>query len=222
MIKAVLFDLDGTLLNRDASVAQFIEDQYERLRHVLGHIPKGQYIERFLQLDNGGYTWKDQVYAELVKEYHITKMTSEQLLEDYLAEFQRHCIPFPTAVETIQQLHALPLKIGMITNGKGMFQMENIRALGITEFLKVILISEWEGVKKPDAAIFHRALKQLRVQPSESVFIGDHPVNDMEAARNVGMRTIWKRDNRWADVKADFAIQELKELPAIITHLASE
>ncbi|QTD42892.1 HAD family hydrolase [Sporosarcina sp. Te-1] len=219
MIKAVLFDLDGTLLNRDASVVTFIEDQYERLQQIIGHIPKRLYIDRFLQLDNGGYTWKDQVYAQLVKEFDITAVTSEQLLEDYLIRFNRHCIPFPAVKETLQQLRKLHLKIGMITNGKEIFQMENIRALGITQLLDVILISESEGVKKPDAAIFHRALKQLQVIPSESIFIGDHPVNDVEAARNVGMRAIWKRDNRWDAVKADFTIDGLQEILDIVRQL---
>jgi putative hydrolase of the HAD superfamily len=40
MNKSVLFDLDGTLLNRDASVAQFIAVQYDRLYPHLSHIPK--------------------------------------------------------------------------------------------------------------------------------------------------------------------------------------
>lgn len=43
MIKAVLFDLDGTLLNRDASLLNFVEDQYDGLDDFLGHIPKEEY-----------------------------------------------------------------------------------------------------------------------------------------------------------------------------------
>lgn len=39
MIKAVLFDLDGTLLDRDASVHSFIKVQYDRLNDMLSHIP---------------------------------------------------------------------------------------------------------------------------------------------------------------------------------------
>ncbi|MFJ8260636.1 hypothetical protein ACIQ4I_01565 [Rummeliibacillus sp. NPDC094406] len=44
MIKAVIFDLDGTLLNRKASVASFIENQYERLLVYLSHIKKDSYV----------------------------------------------------------------------------------------------------------------------------------------------------------------------------------
>lgn len=66
MVKAVIFDLDGILLDRDASIEKFIEYQYERLRHTLSHIPKESYIARFIELDDRGYVWKDTVYQQMV------------------------------------------------------------------------------------------------------------------------------------------------------------
>ncbi|MEH7532490.1 HAD hydrolase-like protein, partial [Priestia megaterium] len=62
MIKAVVFDLDGTLLDRDSSLKLFIEDQYKRYSDQVGHIPQKEYISRFIELDNKGYVWKDKVY----------------------------------------------------------------------------------------------------------------------------------------------------------------
>lgn len=66
MFKAVLFDLDGTLLNRDKSIELFINQQYERLFDLLSHISKEQYNSRFIELDNRGYVWKDKVYQQLI------------------------------------------------------------------------------------------------------------------------------------------------------------
>lgn len=51
MIKAVLFDLDGTLLNREASLAYFVEQQYERLGSFLGQVSKHTYIKQFIEFD---------------------------------------------------------------------------------------------------------------------------------------------------------------------------
>lgn len=75
IFKAVLFDLDGTLLNRDKSVELFINKQYERLYELLSHIPKEQYISRFIELDNHGYVWKDKVYQQLISEFNIPFVT---------------------------------------------------------------------------------------------------------------------------------------------------
>ncbi|AVK97772.1 HAD family hydrolase [Lysinibacillus sphaericus] len=219
MFKAVLFDLDGTLLNRDKSIELFINQQYERLFDLLSHISKEQYISRFIELDNRGYVWKDKVYQQLIDEFNISSVTCEELLKDYLKEFKHHCVGFPHIHEMLEELKNNKIALGMITNGYGQFQMENIKALNIDQYFDVILVSEWEGMKKPNPQIFINALEKLNVEPSESVFIGDHPENDVKAAQNVGMKGIWKRDNQWTDIEADAIIDDYLKLPEILKKL---
>jgi putative hydrolase of the HAD superfamily len=55
MIKSVILILDGTLLNRDALVKKFIDNQYDRFNKWVSHIPKGKYTSRFIELDCRGY-----------------------------------------------------------------------------------------------------------------------------------------------------------------------
>lgn len=216
MIKAVLFDLDGTLLDRDSSLKSFIELQYKRLRCQLGHIDKTLYIERFIELDCRGYVWKDRVYQQILQEFEIKDITWKELLDDYKQYFKYSCIPFPHLQETLEYLSAKSVKLGMITNGYGQFQMDNIVALDIYHYFKSVLISEWEGMKKPNQSIFQKALRELNVQPYEAVYVGDHPVNDMDGANQVGMKTIWIKNGEQDDVIADYKIDGLDEIPAII------
>ena len=219
MIKAVLFDLDGTLLNRDESVKKFIDNQYDRLIEVVGHIPKELYCTRFIELDSRGYVWKDKVYEQLVHEFEITGLNSEDLLQDYINEFSNHCVSFPNLHNMLQELKDNSFVLGMITNGYGQFQLDNIKALNIEHYFNTLLISEWENMKKPNPKIFEKALKELNVQPHQSVFIGDHPENDIEASKNVGMIGIWKKDFQWNKVDADFIIDDLMEVPTIIKEI---
>ena len=212
MIKAVLFDLDGTLLDRDESVRNFIHSQYDRLNRIVGHIPRENYIKRFIELDQRGYVWKDKVYQQLVDEFEITETTCEELLQDYLSEFKNHCVPFPNLITTLEKLKSLDVRLGIITNGRGQFQKDNIKALGIERYFDTILISEWEGIKKPDPEIFKRALKQLNVSAHQSIFVGDHPENDVKAAQNVGMIGVWKKDPQWDSIEADYIVDDLAEL----------
>jgi len=219
MIKAILFDLDGTLLNRDQSVELFINEQYDRLYALLSYIPKDEYVSRFIELDNRGYVWKDKVYQQLISEFNIRSVTWEELLQDYIDNFKYHCVGFPHLHEMLKELKNHKIALGMITNGFGQFQMDNIKALDIEKYFDVILVSEWEGIKKPNPQIFINALKKLNVEPSESVFIGDHPENDVKAAQNVGMKGIWKRDSQWTDIKADAIIDDYLELPLVLKKL---
>ncbi|MCH4827250.1 HAD family hydrolase [Planococcus halocryophilus] len=222
MIKAVLFDFDGTLLNRDASVKAFIDNQYDRLKKWVGHVPKEQYMTRFIELDKRGYVWKDTVYRQLTQEFTIFTITWEELLQDYIREFQFHCVPFDQLIEMLEDLKSKNILLGMITNGYGQFQMDNIKALGIENYFDMILVSEWEGIKKPDPEIFKRALRKLDVSPKHSIFVGDHPENDVKAAQNIGMKGIWKNDSQWTNVDADFTVDDLKELPLLVEHLMKE
>lgn len=219
MIKTILFDFDGTLLNRDASLVSFIEDQYERFRHFVDHIPKQLYINRFIELDNRGYTWKDQVYMQLVDEFNIQNISADELLNDYIRNFHHHCVAFPNLLKMLHQLKSQKFKLGIITNGKGQFQMDNIVTLGLEKVMDTILISEWEDIKKPNPEIFHRALQKLQVNAFESVYVGDHPKNDIKAAKDVGMTAIWKKDTQWENVSADYRIDDLLELPNIINKM---
>lgn len=133
MYKAVLFDLDNTLLDRDASVQKFIRKQYDRLNNWLNHIPKEDYIVRFIELDSRGYVWKDKVYQQMVKEFDI-RLNWETLLKDYVDEFYKYCVACPNLIRTLDELKKFPIRLGIITNGKGPFQMDNIRALGIEDY----------------------------------------------------------------------------------------
>ncbi|PET53635.1 L-2-haloalkanoic acid dehalogenase [Bacillus sp. AFS001701] len=222
MIKAVIFDLDGTLLNRDESVKKFINNQYERLNVWVRHIPKEKYITRFIELDDRGNVWKDKVYQQLTGELDITGITWEDLLQDYISQFKNNCIPFPNLLSMLDELKSNNLILGMITNGKGQFQKDNIKALGIENYFGTILVSELEGIKKPDPKIFKRALEQLNVSPNESIFVGDHPENDVKAAQNVGIKGIWKKDFQWNNIEADFTIDDLSELTSIIVKLSKQ
>lgn len=219
MIKAVLFDLDGTLLNRDESIKRFINNQYERLNKWVGHISKEKYTSRFIELDKRGYVWKDKVYQQLIQEFNISEITWEGFLQDYISEFKFNCIPFDHLIQMLDELKSSDLLLGIITNGYGQFQMDNIQALGIKNYFDVILVSEWEGMRKPDPKIFKKALEQLDVPPEHSIFIGDHPENDVKAAQTIGMKGIWKNDFQWDNVKADYTVDNLTELPLIIENL---
>ncbi|MBT2678905.1 HAD family hydrolase [Bacillus sp. ISL-35] len=214
-VSAVLFDLDGTLLDRESSLLKFIGSQYDRFNHELSLIEKESYINRFIELDARGYVWKDKVYSQLLKEFNITGLTWEDLLEDYVKNFKHSCIGFPHLHEVLRNLRQMGIKLGLVSNGKTLFQMDNVKALGIEGFFHSILISEAVGLRKPDQRIFQKALDELGVKAAHSIFVGDHPENDVRAARDIGMVGIWKRDDYWEEAEADFIIEDLAELFSI-------
>jgi putative hydrolase of the HAD superfamily len=117
----------------------------------------------------------------------------------------------------LKELKSRSLSLGVITNGKGKLQMDSIEALGIKPYFDTILISEWEGLKKPQPEIFLKAVNSLNLSSGECVFVGDHPENDVRAANAVGMTSIWKRDHLCRQVEADYIINGLDEIPRLLS-----
>ncbi len=217
MINSVIFDLDGTLLDRDRSVEQFVAVQHDRLSEHLSHIPKNDYIARFIELDCHGHVWKDKVYQALVSEFAIEGISWQSLLKDYEIQFQYHCVPFEFLTEMLNELKEQGYLLGIITNGRSPFQVRAIDGLAIRDYFDTILISEVEQVKKPQVDIFQRAMDRLGVLASNSVFVGDHPEVDIIGAKGAMMKTIWKRNLSWTEAKeADAIIDELNDIPLIL------
>ncbi|OAB45533.1 hypothetical protein PGLA_03195 [Paenibacillus glacialis] len=215
MLKAIIFDLDGTLLDRDRSLNNFVEHQYDRY-DALHHVKKEEFVQRFIELDKRGYVWKDRVYQSLINEFEA-KLDWQDLLDDYIEGFQNHCVGFSGMVEMLDFLKEKNMKLGMITNGYERFQDNNIKALNISDYFEVILISEREGIRKPDPEIFLRAVNLLGVKPEDSIYVGDHPSNDIEASLNVGMRSIWKEDDfQNKPLNTTWTIRELHEIRVIV------
>lgn len=221
MIKAVLFDLDDTLLDRDASVVFFIKQQYERLRHLFDGVPRNEYVSRFVALDEHGYVTKAIVYQQIESEFGLSGVWQE-LLADYRSQFDAYCINVPGLEQTLKTLQALNLRLGIITNGPSPFQEQKIEAMGIANYFSVILVSSAEGVKKPDAEIFHRAVTRLGVEPHEAIFVGDNPTADIAGAQAFGMQAIWRRVDHWSCTSADAVVEDLAQLPAIVQQLEAQ
>lgn len=191
MIRAIIFDLDETLLNRTETVRLFLRDQHRRFPAIQARVLVERYIARFMDLDNHGYTKKDIVYPQLVDEFSI-----EVDWQELLADFENRgewpqLVLFPRVEEYLQQRRQDGFKLGIVTNGSTNAQQAKIEKTGLDKLVDTFLISEKERIRKPEPEIFLRAAKRLDAATTECVFIGDNPRADVYGAQQVGMKGIW-------------------------------
>lgn len=196
-IKAVLFDLDDTLYDRDALVRMVVTDQYDVFQHELGSVRKDDFVRRVLELDDHGYADKRALYAMLVAEWGLPTNLIERFAKNFWSSYDEKCELSEDTRVTLQTLRRNGIKLGVITNGGAERQQRKLDSLGISSWFDVILISETEGVRKPDAEIFHRALARCGVEACEAIFVGDHPDTDIGGALQAGLRAVWKVTPYW-------------------------
>ena len=221
VIRAVLFDLDGTILDRLSSLRVYLFKVVDRLPDVFDPIPFVEYMDRLIELDEHGHGDKHEVFPRLEREFGMAPGTWQRLLDDYEAHFPHVCVPFPKAHQTLARLREDGLKLGLVTNGPITSQQPKIDGLGIAGYFETVLISGAEGVSKPDAEIFRRASSRLGVKAEETVMVGDNPVADIGGAMAFGMKAIWKRDEYWeAPEVVDGVVEDLEEIPGVISKLA--
>ena len=216
MIRAVLFDLDGTLFDRDSTVAALVEAQHALFNQELAHVAKADFVARVVLLDEHGYRNKAEVYATVAGEFHLPPALAPELVADFWRRYHAFCRPSHDLVATLGELRRRGKKIGVVTNGRQVTQEGTIDALGIRDFLDVVLVSEVEGVRKPDRRIFERAVARLGVGPSECCYVGDHPEVDVSGARAAGLHAIWKRTTYWG-VPAE-SVPVIENLGEVLLH----
>lgn len=186
-IKAVIFDLDNTLINRNLMFRKYCADLADR--YLPENIDRKAVIEEAVVLDGGGYGDRAVLYSTLCDKWGMS--VGREILEAHWGDgMDQYIEVFDDSVEVLKSLKK-KYKLGILTNGKIYVQNNKIKAAGFGELFDSICVSQAIGVAKPDKKAFDIACAELGVEPSETVYVGDYYLNDIEGSQNAGLNAIW-------------------------------
>ena len=116
-----------------------------------------------------------------------------------------------SAQALLESLRSLGLKTGIVANSwpdPGRVLRADAASFGLADRLDVMVFSDEVGVRKPDPAIYRFCCRQLGVEPSEAMHVGDDLENDVRGAAAAGITTVqalwFVADEQPADVEPDF------------------
>jgi len=176
--KAVLFDLDGTLL--DYSVAQKKATGNRAEYFKLVNSPEDQsYESRGVPLPASPEMKTAFIKAGVQK-------NPEEFLNNYFNKLSQHGILITGALQILEKLHK-QVKLAVVSNGHSDVQLPRMKKAGIVRFFPHCFFSYDTGIAKPDPEILHMAMKTLEAKPEETLFIGDSTTSDQPAARAAGI-----------------------------------
>ncbi|EKS24078.1 HAD family hydrolase [Staphylococcus sp. HMSC072B07] len=225
-IKAVVFDLEGTLLDRNKSREKFIEEQYERFHDYLVHVQARDFKKQFIELDDDEDHDKPELYKAIIKRFHVDRLTWKDLFRDFETHFYRYVFPYHDTQYTLERLIQRGYLTGVIANGKSKIKQYRLENLGILSYIHFLSTSEMVGFRKPHPKIFEDIMDQLDVKPEEVMYVGDDALNDVAPARAMGMVSVWfNHEDDEVELapepeEMDFEIATLEELLEILPKIA--
>jgi len=231
LVKAVFFDMGGTLSTQEPSRENVVQDY---LRSKGYNCDLQRIRAAYLAADLSYCDWAASTplekrtpaaYQRLLQHYHRTflhhlAVSGDGWQEEMIALFQanvkrRHNVLYPDVQATLAALRDAGLRLGIVSNWDLSLD-DHIRELGLAPYLNVVVGSQAVGSEKPQARIFQIALAQVGVTAPEALHVGDIYTADVVGARAAGLVPVLI-DRYDLQPQADcLRVRSLEELPAII------
>jgi putative hydrolase of the HAD superfamily len=125
--------------------------------------------------------------------------------------------PFPRAVETLEGLRAMGVRLGLITNGSGPGQRAKVERFDLARHFDHILIEGEFGCGKPDERVYLTTMRALRSQPEQTWSVGDNLEWDIAAPQRLALYALWVDGSgaglpAGSEVRPDRIIRSIAEL----------
>jgi putative hydrolase of the HAD superfamily len=221
MIKAVIFDLDNTLVDFmemkqraiDAAIDAMIDAGLNLTRNDIQSRIDAIYKERGIEFQN---VFDQLLYGEFNKVDY--KILSAGVIA-YRRAREAALVPYPHVYSTLVELVKMGLKLGVVSDAPAREAWLRLTYLNLHHVFDHVVTFDDTGLRKPDPAPFQRALERLGVKGYESLMVGDWAERDVVGAAKVGMKTVFARYGDTfgtVESRADYEINDIAELLDII------
>ena len=199
-IRAVLFDLDNTLTHRDQSIAAYSQYLADHYQHQLQQGDSNQIQSIIRRIDHGGYPKEylthpsiaASVAYALQQELRWHSLPNlDELSQFWFQQFGLSAVAMPGAKKLLTELKQRGYKLAVISNGGHATRLSILQGLGFGHYFDEIVSSGLLGISKPNPEIFLHTSRQLGLSAQQCLYIGDHPINDIQGATAAGMTAIW-------------------------------
>lgn len=228
MIKVILWDIDGTLLD-------FKEAERQAMKNCFAVFGLGtcsdEMIARYAKindnywelLEKGGIS-KQELFTARFQDFFETEGIAFSAYADFNREYQdqlSEVICFrDDGYELVRELKGR-IKQYAVTNGSFRVQERKLAKSGLSQLLDDCFISDQIGVEKPNAAFFDFVKEKIgKVSDEEILIVGDSLTSDMKGGRNAGILCCWynpqKKENT-IGINVDYEITNLQEVKRILS-----
>jgi len=224
MIKAIIFDLDNTLLDfvkmKQFSVKAAITAMNEAGLEV---DEKKAYEDIFdLYMERG---WENQQVFDDYLNQTVGEVSNKILaagIVSYRRAREATLLVYPNVNKALIQLIKMGINLAVVSDAPSREAWMRLYYLNLHHVFDPVLTFDDTGVRKPSPKPFQMALDYLKIKPNEAIMIGDWPERDVVGAKEIGMKTIFARYGDTfgtVDSGADWDVNDVYEVVNIIKGL---
>ncbi len=227
MIRTILWDVDGTLLDFHAAEREAIKTLFRRFE--LGECSDDM-LKRYSAINKSywerlerGELTKPQIligrFMDFFASEGIDTSIAPEFNEAYQISLGDTIVYRDDSLEIVKALHG-KVRQYVVSNGTIVAQTKKLRLSGLGELMDGIFLSEEIGVEKPNAEFFDRVFDSIApIDKSETIIIGDSLSSDIRGGNNAGIVCCWYNPNKTRlteNVRVDYEIHDLHEVFGIL------
>ncbi len=187
MIKAVVFDLDHTLFDRYETlkkVAPYLKENFK----INSNYNDQQVAKIMIDTDkNFVHMGWQRLQEEIAKTDLFNQSLSENEYHSFvMSKFMTIAVPYSFTIPMLESLKYKKYKLALITNGIPKLQHSKIDMLNLRKYFDYIYIGGEHPLQKPNIEPFLETAQKLNLNPCECAYVGDNPLNDVDASRKAG------------------------------------
>jgi putative hydrolase of the HAD superfamily len=231
-IRAVLFDLDDTLLDTRNSMEAALAATCDLALDSSSGLTQEGIREAYYAVSEE-LRWQQEAgclsftteramdlhrWREIAMRCEVAPAYADTLSAHYYGCRLRNYRLFPDVPERLPQLLNC-FQLALMTNGQSDLQRKKIAVVALDRWIPRAYISSEVGARKPDPRFFCHALAELGCEPHVAVMVGDSLPHDIAGAAALGIRTVWvnrQGQEPLADVKPDATVQDLHGLANLL------
>ena len=189
MARAIVFDLDETLLDRRGSLDRYARCLWQAFA-ANAKLGEDNFGDVFHRLDGNGRVPRPEFFSAL-SDAAFDDVQADAIAAHFRSYAWLDPILFERVEEVIDTCKAHSYAVGLVTNGGSHSQNAKLANSGLRKHLDACIISEEFGVKKPDPGIYAEIANRLDAEPGSSWFVGDDPISDVCGPAAYGFNTAW-------------------------------
>jgi len=223
MIKAVLFDVDNTLVNFMRMKRHAVDAAAEGMIDAGLNVEKVKFIERIFTV-----YWQEGIEDQKIFDKILQKelgRVDPRILAAGILGYRRakeaYLAVYPHVHPTLTELVRRGIRMAIVSDAPSMQVWMRVVGLGLAHYFDAVVTFDDTKEKKPSPKPFRMALEKLGVKPEETMMIGDWADRDIVGAKALGMKTVFAKYGDEFNTKesgADHDIMDIAELLDIVFH----